>query len=71
VIGPLVRIGPNELVTTDPDLVRYMGSSRAAYTKGLFYQSGQITPGVNNVVSMRDEAEHKAMRATMTPGVRC
>ncbi|GJC90314.1 cytochrome P450 monooxygenase lolP1 [Colletotrichum liriopes] len=44
-----------------------MSAVRSPYTKGDFYDSGRITPGVDNVVSMRDEHEHKAMRARMAP----
>ncbi|KFA48553.1 hypothetical protein S40293_00417, partial [Stachybotrys chartarum IBT 40293] len=66
--GPLVRIGPNELLSTDPDVVRHMAAVRGTYTKGAFYTSGKITPGVDNVVSQRDEVKHKAMRAKMASG---
>ncbi|WYZ44538.1 hypothetical protein EsH8_VII_000974 [Colletotrichum jinshuiense] len=65
--GPLARIGPNELLCTDPDSLRKMSAVRSTYTKGDFYDSGRITPGVDNVVSMRNENEHKAMRARMGP----
>ncbi|GKT64198.1 cytochrome P450 [Colletotrichum tofieldiae] len=54
----------------DPDSLRKMSAVRSPYTKGDFYDSGRITPGVDNVVSMRDEHEHKAMRARMAPA-RC
>ncbi|KAM5355339.1 hypothetical protein ACJ41O_001985 [Fusarium nematophilum] len=66
--GPLVRIGPNELLSTDPDMLRNMSAVRSTYTKGDFYASGRIVPNVDNVVSERDEAKHKAMRAKMAPG---
>ncbi|CAM1504386.1 Fc.00g019770.m01.CDS01 [Cosmosporella sp. VM-42] len=66
--GPLIRIGPNELLCTDPDVLRSMSAVRSRYTKGNFYKSGRIVPGVDNVVSMRDEDKHKAMRAKMSPG---
>lgn len=65
--GPLARIGPNELLCTDPDSLRKMSAVRSPYIKGDFYDSARITPGVDNVVSMRDEEEHKAMRARMAP----
>ena len=67
--GPLVRIGPNELLSTDPVLLRSMSAVRSTYTKGDFYTSGRIVPNVDNVVSERDEVKHKAMRAKMAPGV--
>ncbi|KAJ3514671.1 hypothetical protein NM208_g15042 [Fusarium decemcellulare] len=66
--GPLVRIGPNELLSTDPTVIRNMSAVRSAYTKGDFYASGRIVPNVDNVVSERDEVKHKAMRAKMAPG---
>ncbi|KAK5992623.1 Cytochrome P450 monooxygenase ABA1 [Cladobotryum mycophilum] len=66
--GPLVRIGPNQLLSTDPDVLRHMSSVRSRYSKGKFYASGKIVPGVDNVVSLRDPTRHKQMRAQMAPG---
>ncbi|GFP56527.1 cytochrome P450 monooxygenase ABA1 [Trichoderma asperellum] len=66
--GPLVRIGPNQLLSTDPEVLRRMSAVRSGYTKGKFYASGKIVPGVDNVVSLRDPAKHKEMRALMAPG---
>ncbi|CAG9989777.1 unnamed protein product [Clonostachys byssicola] len=66
--GPLVRIGPNELLSTDPEVVRRISGVRSRYQKGRFYDSGKVTPGVDTVVSMRDEEKHKAMRAKMWAG---
>ncbi|KAH7196656.1 cytochrome P450 [Fusarium flagelliforme] len=66
--GPLVRIGPNELLSTDPVVLRRLSAVRSTYTKGDFYTSGRIVPNVDNVVSERDEVKHKAMRAKMAPG---
>ncbi|PTB55260.1 hypothetical protein M431DRAFT_520506 [Trichoderma harzianum CBS 226.95] len=66
--GPLVRIGPNQLLSTGPEALRRMSAVRSGYTKGKFYASGKIIPGVDNVVSLRDPAKHREMRALMTPG---
>lgn len=68
-LGPLVRIGPNKLLSTDPDVLRRMSAVRSNYTKGKFYASGRIVPGVDNVVSARNPTKHKLMRAQMAPGV--
>jgi hypothetical protein len=46
-----------------------MSAVRSTYTKGDFYTTGRVVPGVDNVVSQRDEVRHKAMRAKMVPGV--
>ncbi|KAL7956776.1 cytochrome P450 [Trichoderma compactum] len=66
--GPLVRIGPNQLLSTDPQVLRRMSAVRSGYTKGKFYASGKIVPGVDNVVSLRDPVKHGEMRAQMAPG---
>ncbi|KAI0405811.1 cytochrome P450 [Xylaria palmicola] len=63
--GPLARIGPNDLVTSDPDVLRMMSAVRSPYTKGVFYETGRITPGEETVVSLRDEDAHRALRAKM------
>ncbi|GAW21142.1 hypothetical protein ANO14919_106590 [Xylariales sp. No.14919] len=65
IYGPLVRIGPNELLSTDPDVLRMMSAVRSPYTKGVFYETGRITPEEDTVVSLRDDAEHRALRAKM------
>ncbi|TGJ81716.1 hypothetical protein E0Z10_g7051 [Xylaria hypoxylon] len=62
---PLARIGPNELLSTDPDVLRMMSAVRSPYTKGVFYETGRITPEEDTVVSLRDDAEHRALRAKM------
>lgn len=64
-----MRIGPRQLLCADPEVLRMMSAARSEYTKGAFYGSGRVVPGVDNVVSMRNEAKHKAMRAQMAPAV--
>jgi hypothetical protein len=68
-IGSLVRIGPNELLSTDPEILRMMSAVRSPYTKGLFYETGRIIPGEETVVSLRDEHEHKLLRGKMGTAV--
>ena len=67
--GPLVRIGSNDLLCTDPDVLRRMSAVRSPYVKGLFYETGRVVPGYENVVSQRDESKHKALRAKMAGAV--
>ncbi|KAM3560310.1 hypothetical protein ARSEF4850_003728 [Beauveria asiatica] len=63
--GPLVRIGPNQLVSSDPEVLGRMSAVRGNYIKARFYKSARIIPGVDNVVSALNEDKHKAMRAQM------
>ncbi|KAI0434920.1 cytochrome P450 [Xylaria sp. FL1042] len=65
VYGPLARIGPNELLSTDPDVLRRMSAVRSLYTKGIFYETGRITPEDDTVVSLRNDEKHRALRAKM------
>ncbi|KAH8892633.1 cytochrome P450 [Thozetella sp. PMI_491] len=65
--GTLVRIGPNELLCTDPEVLKDMSAVRSPYTKGTFYETGRVVPGEDNIVSIRDEKKHKELRAKMGP----
>ncbi|KAJ3575687.1 hypothetical protein NPX13_g3950 [Xylaria arbuscula] len=62
---PLARIGPNELLSTDPDVLRKMSAARSLYTKGTFYETGRITPEEDTIVSLRNEEAHRSLRAKM------
>lgn len=67
--GPLARIGPNELLCTDPEVIKRMSAVRSTYTKGVFYKAGKVVPGEETLVSLRDEVQHKELRTKMTPAV--
>ncbi|KAK3385839.1 cytochrome P450 [Podospora didyma] len=66
--GSLVRIGPNELVTGDPEILRRMMAIHSPYTKGPWYDAMRFDPTRDNLLSMRDEAAHTALRAKMAAG---
>ncbi|KAF5679158.1 cytochrome P450 monooxygenase [Fusarium heterosporum] len=55
--GSLVRVGPNELVTDDAQLLRRMMAARSSYTRGPY-----------NLFSTRDEHAHKKLRNKMAAG---
>lgn len=56
--GKLVRIGPNYLLTSDVDLVRRMNAPRSGYVRANWYIASRLTPGVDNMISDRDESHH-------------
>jgi len=67
--GPLVRVGPNELITSDPDVLRKILSIRSAYRRSNWYDALRIDPTHNNVLSERNDEKHNALRAKMAAGV--
>ena len=67
--GPLARIGPNTLITDDPDIVRHMSSARSPYTRSGWYEGVRVDPYVDNVMSTMDVAVHDKIRAKMAGGV--
>lgn len=66
--GPLVRISPRDLFTSDPDIVRRMNSARSPYTRSEWYDAIRLDPFVENIFSERSTREHDARRAKMASG---
>ncbi|RMZ78725.1 hypothetical protein DV737_g3781, partial [Chaetothyriales sp. CBS 132003] len=63
--GPLVRVGPNTLLTADPDVLRRMSAVRSPYTRSDWYVALRMNPGQDNVLSVRSEARHDELRRKM------
>ncbi|KAJ5016270.1 Cytochrome P450 monooxygenase lolP1 [Colletotrichum sp. SAR 10_99] len=66
--GPLVRIGPNTVMFSDPDTLKRIAAARSRYTKGEWYAVGRTTPGEDHLFSMRDEEKRKNLKSKMGPG---
>jgi len=66
--GSLVRIGPNELATDDPDLLRRMMAVRSRYTRGPWYNALRFQAGQDHLFSQRDDDEHMRIRNKMAAG---
>ncbi|KAL5322290.1 hypothetical protein ACEPPN_010262 [Leptodophora sp. 'Broadleaf-Isolate-01'] len=66
--GSLARIGPNHLVTSDPNQMRRMLGVRSKYTRSDWYVGMKFDPSRENVESERDESNHNALRAKMAAG---
>ena len=67
--GSLARIGPNELVTTDPSLIKRMSAVRSPYRRSEFYTALRFDPTRDNILSTRDEDVHNHLRSKMAAGV--
>jgi hypothetical protein len=68
-IGSPARIGPNLLVTDDPELLRHMSAPRSKWTRGGWYDGVKLDPRMNNILSERDERRHAEMRSKMIGAV--
>ncbi|KAF9875337.1 cytochrome p450 [Colletotrichum karsti] len=61
--GPLVCIGPNDLVTDDPEILRRMNGARSTYNRSSWYNAAKFNPHTEAMFSMRNVKEHDKMKA--------
>ena len=66
--GGLARIGPNILITSDPDQIRRMCAPRSDYRRGEWYHAMRSKPGFDNILSEHDEERHDELRRKMAAG---
>lgn len=66
--GSLARIGPNDLVTCDPEIIRKMGAVRSPYRRSEWYNATAFDHHVSHVFCELDEARHVDLRNKLTPG---
>ncbi|OHE98404.1 cytochrome P450 [Colletotrichum orchidophilum] len=66
--GSLVRIGPNDLVTDDPDILRRMNAARSTYGRSNWYDSTKLNPHQDSMFSLRDAGAHDKLKAKCAAG---
>ncbi|GKT61749.1 pisatin demethylase [Colletotrichum tofieldiae] len=66
--GPIVRVGPNDLITSDPDVMKRMLNVRTTYRRSSWYDGMRLKPGKDNVLSTRDDELHNKLRSKMAAG---
>lgn len=66
--GPIARIGPNNLLTDDPELTKRILSARSRYTRGPWFDFFNIDPHTPNLLSERHPGKHNRLRYRMAPG---
>jgi hypothetical protein len=66
--GSVARIGPNNLITDDPEFTRRILAARSHYTRGPWFDSIKIDPHVPNIVSERHPGKHNHLRYQMSAG---
>lgn len=68
-LGHLARIGPNDLVTDDPQIIRRISAVRSPYTRSDWYNATAFSHSLNHVFCERDEERHIELRNKLVPGV--
>lgn len=66
--SPLVRIGPNKLLTNDARLVQRMEAPRSPYVKSPWYGTFRFMKGTDHSFSLNDEKKHSELRTKIGPG---
>lgn len=61
--SPLVRIGPNDLFTASPTVLRRINAARSGYTRDDMYNAYGVDPENHNMFSTTDEALHTELKA--------
>lgn len=66
--GPLVRIGPSDLLTSDAELVRRMSAARSTYGPSNWYKATRLDPYHDMMGSLLDKTAHHALRVKLRAG---
>ncbi|KAI1763974.1 cytochrome P450 [Hypoxylon sp. FL1150] len=66
--GPLVRIGPNDLLSGDPEVIRRMNGARSKYKRATWYNAVRMDPYVISLFTTQEPAEHDKLKAQMASG---
>ncbi|KAN0092211.1 cytochrome P450 [Hyaloscypha variabilis] len=62
-LGPLVRIGPNEIITDDLEILRKINSLRGGYGRDEAYLVARFIPDRDNTLTILDPATHASNKA--------
>ena len=66
--GPLVRIGPNELLLSDAATLWRMNAARSPYSRGAWYSVMKMDPYGHNIFSEPDNTVHDKRKAVLAGG---
>lgn len=66
--GALVRIGPNDLISADPDHLRRMSTARSCYERSSWYKATRLDPYHDMMGSTMDKAAHALLRSKTVAG---
>lgn len=61
--APLIRVGPNELSTDDPEVLRRVNGVRSAYARDPWYLAARFDPYHDNVFTILGADAHDRFKA--------
>ncbi|KAK2595740.1 hypothetical protein N8I77_013765 [Diaporthe amygdali] len=66
--GRLVRVGPNYLLTDDPETLRQVSAARSQYNRDEWWVSLRLSPGTDNLATILEAGPHDKVKAQMAAG---
>ncbi|KAI1389815.1 cytochrome P450 [Hypoxylon trugodes] len=66
--GPIVRIGPNDIIIDDPEIVRRMNTARSKYGRSSWYDAMRMDPYLPSLFAIQDTAAHDKLKAQLSFG---
>ncbi|KAM7205433.1 cytochrome p450 [Naviculisporaceae sp. PSN 640] len=64
----LVRIGPNDLLTDDPAILRQINGARSGYARSTWYDPTRVNPYRRGLFDQTNTAEHERLRSKVAAG---
>ncbi|KAK5632781.1 hypothetical protein RRF57_008495 [Xylaria bambusicola] len=66
--GPLVRIGPNEVNTDDPETIRRISNAKSLYPRSGWYDGARFHPDSDAMFTMVEPSTHDKRKAMTSHG---
>ncbi|KAL2148282.1 hypothetical protein VTH82DRAFT_2430 [Thermothelomyces myriococcoides] len=63
-----IRVGPSQLLTSDPDAIRRSSAARSRYSRSTWYNSATLDPYEPSMLNTLDTAAHDRLKAMTAPG---
>ncbi|KAI0416771.1 cytochrome P450 [Xylaria grammica] len=65
--GPVVRVGPNEVITDDPETIRHISSTKNMYHRSEWYDGARFQPG-DAMFTLLEPVKHDKYKAKTAHG---
>lgn len=69
-LGHLARIGPNHLITNDPETFKQILKPYSGYERGPWFDCLRLDPNKGNLITERNIRVHNTLRSQLKSGVR-